>query len=144
MTNHSPTSELPGHPVLRVQSLGKQYIRRRRWGRGVALTAACNVDLEIYPGRTLALVGSSGAGKSTVARCVTRMERPDSGQIWLDGRDLAQANSRELLCVRLKIQIIFQDAVTSTNPRFSAAEVVEGPLRIQGGSRSERRDISAA
>jgi ABC-type oligopeptide transport system ATPase subunit len=49
------------------------------------------------------------------------MERPDSGQIWLDGRDIAQANSRDLLSVRPKIQMIFQDAVTSMNPRFSAA-----------------------
>src|SRR5215831_11610058 len=144
MTNHPPTSELPAQPVLRVQSLYKQYIRGRRWGRGVTLTAVCNVDLEIYLGHTLALVGSSGAGKSTVARCVTRMERPDSGQIWLDGSEIAQARSRDLLSVRPKIHMIFQDAVTSMNPRFSAAEVIEEPLRIQGASRSERRDISAA
>ena len=130
--------------MLRVQGLCKQYIRSRRLVGGVALTAACNVDLKIYPGQTLALVGPSGAGKSTVARCVTRMERPDSGQIWLDGRDIAQANSRDLLSVRPKIQMIFQDAVISMNPRFSAAEVVEEPLRIQGASRSEQRDISAA
>ena len=137
-------SELPARAVLGVQSLCKQYIRGRRWGRGIALTAVCNVDLEIYLGHTLALVGSSGAGKSTVARCVTRMERPDSGQVLLDGTDIAQASSRDLLPLRPKIQMIFQDAVTSMNPRFSAAEVIEEPLRIQGASRSERRDISAA
>jgi peptide/nickel transport system ATP-binding protein len=108
------------------------------------VSAMCDVDLEIYAGQTLALVGSSGAGKSTVARCVTRLERPDSGHIWLDGIDIAQLSSRDLLPVRPKIQMILQDAVTSMNPRFSAAEVIEEPLRIQSASRSERRDISAA
>lgn len=110
----------------------------------MSVAAVCNVDFEIYAGQTLALVGASGAGKSTVARCVTRLERPDSGEIWLDGTDIAQLNARDLLPVRPNIQMIFQDAVTSMNPRFSAAEVIEEPLRIQGASRSERRDIAAS
>jgi ABC-type glutathione transport system ATPase component len=110
----------------------------------VSVAAVCDVDFEIRAGQTLALVGASGAGKSTVARCVTRLERPDSGEIWLDGKEIAQLNSRDLLPVRPNIQMIFQDAVTSMNPRFSAAEVIEEPLRIQGASRSERHDIAAA
>jgi ABC-type glutathione transport system ATPase component len=144
MASNCPPSELQGHPLLRVQKLSKQYVRGRRWGKRVSVAAVCNVDFEIYAGQTLALVGASGAGKSTVARCVTRLERPDSGEIWLDGTDIAQLNARDLLPVRPNIQMIFQDAVTSMNPRFSAAEVIEEPLRIQGASRSERRDIAAS
>jgi ABC-type glutathione transport system ATPase component len=89
-------------------------------------------------------VGASGSGKSTVARCVTRLEQPDSGQIWLAGQDIAHLSNRELLPIRMHIQMIFQDAVTSLNPGFSAAEAVEEPLRIQGRSRSERRAVVEA
>jgi ABC-type glutathione transport system ATPase component len=144
MASNFPTSELRGHPLLRVQKLSKQYVRGSRWGKRVSVAALCDVDFEIYAGQTLALVGASGAGKSTVARCVIRLERPDSGEIWLDGTDIAQLNARDLLPLRPNIQMIFQDAVTSMNPRFSAAEIIEEPLRIQGASRSERRDIAAA
>jgi ABC-type glutathione transport system ATPase component len=144
MASNFPSSEPQGHPLLCVQKLSKQYVRGRRWRRRVAIAAVCDVDFEIRAGQTLALLGASGAGKSTVARCVTRLERPDSGEIWLDGKEIAQLNSRDLLPVRPNIQMIFQDAVTSMNPRFSAAEVIEEPLRIQGASRSERRDIATA
>jgi len=106
------------------------------------MAAAIEIDFEIGKGKTLALVGASGSGKSTVARCVTRLERPDAGQIWLDGRDIAQLSRRDLALVRPGIQMIFQDAVTSINPRFSAAEAIEEPLRIQGKNSSERRSIA--
>ena len=111
------------------------------------------VDFEIPRGQTLALVGESGSGKSTVARCVTRLERPDSGQILIQGTDIAQLDSRDLVPFRSGIQMVFQDAVTSMNPRFSALEVIEEPLlirasgpgsqRAQGGrNRQSRRDLA--
>ena len=110
----------------------------------MVLAALCDVHFQICAGQTLALVGASGSGKSTAARCIARLEQPDSGQIWMDGTDLLQLDSRALFPVRSKIQMIFQDAVTSMNPRFSAAQVIEEPLRIRNASRSERRDITAA
>ena len=136
-----PASE-PNHPFLRVQGLSKRYLAGGRWHRRVHMAAAIEIDFEIGKGKTLALVGASGSGKSTVARCVTRLERPDAGQIWLDGRDIAQLSRRDLALVRPGIQMIFQDAVTSINPRFSAAEAIEEPLRIQGKNSSERRSIA--
>jgi ABC-type glutathione transport system ATPase component len=108
------------------------------------MAAASEIGFEIGKGETLALVGASGSGKSTIARCVTRLERPDAGNIWLDGRDIAQLGHRDLALVRPSIQMIFQDAVTSINPRFSAAEAIEEPLRIQGKNSSERRSIAEA
>jgi len=144
MASNFPGSERQGHPLLHVQKLSKHYVRGREWGKSMAVTAVCDVDFEIRAGQTLALVGASGAGKSTVARCVARLERPDSGEIWLDGTDIARLNSRDLLPIRSNIQMIFQDAETSMNPRFSAGEVIEEPLRIQSASRSERRDIATA
>lgn len=102
----------------------------------------CQVDFEIRDGQTLALIGASGSGKSTVSRCVTRIERPDSGKIILDGTDIAQLGRRELLPFRSQMQMIFQDAATSMNPRFTAADVIEEPLRIHGRTRPEREHLT--
>jgi ABC-type glutathione transport system ATPase component len=88
------------------------------------------VNFEIARGQTLALVGESGSGKSTVARCITRLERPDSGQIFFENSDIAQADSNHLRPYRSSVQIVFQDPVTSMNPRFSAHEVLEEPLLL--------------
>src|SRR5580765_4683815 len=91
------------HPdaLLRVRALGKQYwARRGTFRRRVPLTAARNVTFEIPGGKTLAIVGSSGSGKSTVARCVARLEKPDSGEIRVESTDIAQLGHRELLPFR--------------------------------------------
>jgi ABC-type glutathione transport system ATPase component len=99
------------------------------------------IDFEIPAGKTLALVGSSGSGKSSVARCVARLERPDQGEIWIGGTDIARLRHRELLPFRAETQMIFQDAITSMNPRFSAAQIIDEPMLIQQqGSKAERRN----
>src|SRR5882757_7715405 len=134
--------EPPLQPVLRVSGLSKGYQRRRAglWRSGDVIAAASDVTFDIFPGQTLALVGSSGSGKSTVARCVTRLEKPDAGQVWLQDTDIAQLDSRELSPLRAKMQMIFQEAATSLNPRFTAAEVIEEPLSIRRqGDKSSRR-----
>ncbi len=129
--------QIPG--LLHVNRLSKQYVRGGLWQKRVSVTAVSRVDFEIQRGQTLALVGESGSGKSTVARCVARLEKPDSGQVLIAGTDIAQFRSRELLPFRSRIQMVFQDPVTSMNPRFSALEVIEEPLRIAGQD-SSRRD----
>lgn len=118
-------------PLLRVSGLSKCYVRGGILQKHIHIDAVRGIDLEIPAGKTLALVGASGSGKSTVARCVTRLERPDAGEIWVGGTDIGGLTNRALLPFRVEIQMIFQDAVTSMNPRFSAAEVVEEPLLIQ-------------
>jgi ABC-type glutathione transport system ATPase component len=114
-----------------VKGLRKQYARGGIWRNRLLVAAVSGVDFAIPRGRTFALVGESGSGKSTVARCVTRLEKPDSGQILIHGTDIAQLHSRHLLPFRSSIQIVFQDAATSMNPSFSAFEIIEEPLRIQ-------------
>jgi peptide/nickel transport system ATP-binding protein len=128
-------------PFLRVCGLTKSYARPTGILRGgVPVAAVRGVDFEIPAGGILALVGSSGSGKSTVARCVTRLERPDAGQIWVGGTDISRLGNRGLRSFRSEIQMIFQDAVTSMNPRFSAAQIIEEPLLIQGpGNKEEPR-----
>lgn len=105
------------------------------------MVALRDVTFEIASGKTLALVGSSGSGKSTVARCVTRLEKPDAGQIWLGETNISQLRHRDLVPLRPLIQMVFQDSVTSLNPRFTAAEIIEEPLQIQArGNQNEWRD----
>jgi len=130
-----------GGALLRVWGLRKKYVRRDAiWRKSIPVVVMRGVDFEIPAGKTLALVGSSGSGKSTVARCVTRLERPDAGEIRIGDVDIAQLGNRELRRFRTDIQMVFQDAVTSMNPRFSAAEIVEEPLLIQGrGNKDARR-----
>ena len=142
MANNPPNSEHAGGALLRVQGLSKSYVRGGRWKKGATVMAASEVNLEIRAGETLGLVGASGSGKSTVARCVARLEKPDAGHIWFDGNEIAGLSSAELRPMRMKMQMIFQDAATAMNPRFTAAEVIEEPLRIQGRSGSEPRDIA--
>lgn len=106
--------------------------------------AVTKADFEIARGQTFALVGESGSGKSTVARCVTRLEKPDAGQILIQGTDIAQLDSDELVPFRSGMQMVFQDAATAMNPRFSALEVVEEPLLIAGPGSTDRRDLVRA
>lgn len=131
----------PAGALLRVRALAKRYCTRRGvLGRRVEIGAANNVTFEIPAGKTLALVGSSGSGKSTVARCVARIERPDAGEIWVDKRDIAKLRRSELIRFPSDVQMVFQDPATSMNPRFSAKETIEEPLLVRcRASREERR-----
>ncbi|HXM96160.1 MAG TPA: ATP-binding cassette domain-containing protein [Candidatus Dormibacteraeota bacterium] len=127
--------------ILQVEGLCKSYEQRdallRARSRIVALDSA---SLRITAGETLALVGGSGSGKSTLARCLVRLEEPDAGEIWFEGRNVCALGRSELDGIRQRIQIIFQDPATSLNPRFCAADVVAEPLLIQKrGTRAEIR-----
>ena len=141
MTTDAHVITSAAQPILRVRGLSKSYQRKNvSWRRPDLILGANEVDFEISAGQTLALVGRSGSGKSTVASCVTRLQKPDAGEIWLEGTDIAQLSPRELRKFRPRLQIIFQDAATSINPRFTAAEVIQEPLLIQKqGDKSTRR-----
>jgi ABC-type glutathione transport system ATPase component len=128
-------------PVLRVRGLNKRYVRKSvMWRKSERIAAASEISFDLHARETLALVGRSGSGKSTIARCVTRIEKPDSGEIWLDGVNIASLSGRSLREARTKIQMVFQDPTTSMNPRFSACEVVEEPMLLAGTlDRAKRR-----
>jgi peptide/nickel transport system ATP-binding protein len=120
--------------LLHVKGLSKSYLRGGLWRKRVPIAAARNVSFDIARGQTLALVGESGSGKSTVARCVSRLEIPDAGKILIDGTDIAKVSSHELIPFRARVQMVFQDPITSMNPRFTASQVIEEPLQIQRAS----------
>jgi ABC-type oligopeptide transport system ATPase subunit len=129
-------------PDLVVATKIRKVYRPRRWfsGKTTTVVALDDVSISIPRGATLALVGESGCGKSTLARCIARLEEATSGDIWFDGQNVSQLDARGLVPVRKQIQLVFQDAATALNPRFSAAEIVEEPLVVAGwGTKRDRR-----
>lgn len=128
--------------LLRVTGLSKQYIQRRTFSRAeFTVSAFQDVDLALFRGKTLALVGESGAGKSSLARCIALLERPSSGKIELEGEDLLALDRRGLFPIRRRIQMIFQDPASALNPGMTAGEIIAEPLAIQReGKKSQRRE----
>jgi peptide/nickel transport system ATP-binding protein len=127
--------------VLRVCGLSKQYLQRRPFLRKkIAVTAFQDVSLAIFPGKTLAVVGESGAGKSSLARSIALLERPSAGEIELGGKNSLARGRKQLFAMRRQVQLIFQDPSSALNPRLTAGEVIAEPLLIQGeGTGAQRR-----
>jgi peptide/nickel transport system ATP-binding protein len=139
MKSNPPTNQPATGALLRVRKLSKRYVRGALWRGRVPVEAVQDVQFEVDCAHTLAIIGTSGSGKSTIARCVAGLERPDAGEVWIDGTDITQLSIRELRPFRSTVQMIFQDAATSMNPRFSAAEIIEEPLLLKGQRQAERR-----
>jgi oligopeptide transport system ATP-binding protein len=133
-------------PLLTVRHLSKWYAQTRWFSRNrFPITALDDINLTVYSCSTVALVGESGSGKSTLARCVARLIDADSGEIWFRDKNLFTSSSIDLRATRHQIQLIFQNAMAVMNPRFSAAEIVGEPLRIQERtSKKERRKQALA
>jgi peptide/nickel transport system ATP-binding protein len=97
------------------------------------------VSLDIRPGETLGLVGESGCGKSTTGKAIVQLPPPTSGRIHFAGTDLASLKGRQLRSVRTRLQLIFQDPISSLNPRRKVRDILAEPLRIWGrGSRAQQ------
>ncbi len=123
------TAEAP--VVLETQELCKTYSDRSLFRATRETRAAHNVDLTVRRGETLGVVGESGSGKSTLARCIVRLINPTSGQIQIDGHDIAGLSESRLRENRRLVQIIFQDPYRSLNPRRTVgASIIEGPMNF--------------
>ena len=121
-------------PVLQVRDLKKHFpVRRGLLQRaGGTVFAVDGVSFSIDEGETLALVGESGCGKSTVGRTVLRLIEPTAGEIRISGNDITTLSKAELRPYRRQMQIIFQDPFSSLDPRMSAGDIVAEPLRVHG------------
>lgn len=111
---------------LEVRDLHKDF-RLRNGARFTTLHAVADVSFAVEPGRTIALVGESGSGKSTIARIITKLETPTSGEVLLDGRPTPRHATREY---RRQVQMVFQDPFASLNPFHSISHHIERPLRL--------------
>jgi len=131
----------PIEPLLRVTGLSKQYVQQRTFSRTkFTVTAFEDVDLALFPGKTLALVGESGAGKSSLARCIALLEHPSAGKMELEGEDLLGLDRKALFPIRRRVQMIFQDSASALNPGLTACEIIVEPMAIQRErTKSQRR-----
>jgi peptide/nickel transport system ATP-binding protein len=102
--------------------------------------AVSDVSFEIREGETLGLVGESGCGKSTTGRAIVQVEVPTSGSVRFDGTELTQLSKKDLRRIRTRIQMIFQDPISSLNPRRQIKDIVAEPLAIWGRGTKEERE----
>ena len=156
---HHPEAEVNGHqsesseqvtesPVaealLKVENLRVHFpIYKGVFKRVVGhVKAVDDVSLSIKPGKTLALVGESGCGKTTVGKGILQLLRPTAGRVWFDGDELTELKGDRMRKRRSDLQIIFQDPMASMNPRMLVSDIIEEGMKAQGigGSASERAE----
>lgn len=131
-------------PILKVEDIHVKFpIKKRIFQKKQEWVKAVNgVSFNVYPGEVLGLVGESGCGKSTIARCLLRLQEPTQGNIMFEGRNILQMNSNEIRSLRKNIQVIFQDPYASLNPRISVGETIMEPMRVHKilGNDNERKE----
>jgi peptide/nickel transport system ATP-binding protein len=122
-------------PLIRLRGIRKLFpitrgiLFQKRIGD---VHAVDGVDLDVYKGETVGLVGETGCGKSTLARVVMRLYEATEGTIEFDGTDITHARGRDLRALRRDMQMIFQDPFASLNPRKTVGSIVGAPFRLHG------------
>lgn len=118
--------------LLSARNLVKEFPIGGSRKKPQVVHAVTDVNLDIYEGETLALVGESGCGKSTLGRTLIRLLEPTSGEIWFQGNDIVGMKEAQFAAYRRQMQIIFQDPYASLNPRMSVKEIIGEPLTTYG------------
>ncbi len=120
-----------GQPILTIDHVSKFFpIRKGLLGSRQVVRAVDDVSIDIAQGETLGLVGESGCGKTTLGRVVLRLDDATAGRIVFEGADLGRLGRNEMLAVRKKIQVIFQDPYSSLNPRMKVGSIIGEPMRV--------------
>lgn len=128
-----------GAALLRVQDLARRFATRAGTVRAVD-----GVSFEVHAGRSLAIIGESGCGKTTTARMLLRLEPPSDGQIWFRGRRVDQARGAELADYRRHVQAVFQDPYGSLSPRMPIRDIIGEPLAVAGHPAASRHERVSA
>jgi oligopeptide/dipeptide ABC transporter ATP-binding protein len=120
-------------PLVRLEGIRKYFpitqgiIFQKKIGQ---VHAVDGVDLEVYPGETLGLVGETGCGKSTLARVIMKLHEPTAGRLFFDGEEYTSYSRRRMRPLRREMQMIFQDPYASLNPRKTIGTIIGDPFRI--------------
>ncbi|WP_028452412.1 peptide ABC transporter ATP-binding protein [Chitinilyticum aquatile] len=130
--------------ILEARHLSRHYSVSRGFLRGHATVKALNqVSFSLQPGKTLAVVGESGCGKSTLARQLTLIEEPSSGELLIDGINIASASREQLKALRPRVQMVFQNPYASLNPRKQVGVMLTEPLQLNTGMTAAEREAAA-
>lgn len=137
-------TERDEEPILRIENLKKYYDTSGGFvdsllGRGGSVKAVDGVDLDLYEGETLGIVGESGCGKTTLGRSLLRLIEPTGGSVHYRGEDLTDISGGRLRELRTDLQYVFQDPFSSLNPRLTVGDVIGEPLDIHGIAGGENR-----
>ena len=110
---------------------------------GLVVNAVSGISIDVRKGETLGLVGESGCGKSTTGRAIMQLPRPTKGSVRFEGKELTNMSTKDMREARTRMQMIFQDPISSLNPRRKVRDIVMEPLKIwdRGGSKAEKSDV---
>jgi len=121
------------NPILSIQDLYVDYISQSSlslpWERKQIIKAVNGVSFNLHEGKTLGIVGETGCGKSTIAKSIIKLAPVKSGKIIWMGKNLLNINKHQMQNVRKEIQMIFQDPLSSLNPRMNIGEIISEPLK---------------
>jgi peptide/nickel transport system ATP-binding protein/oligopeptide transport system ATP-binding protein len=139
-TPSSPTGD--AEPLLVANDLVKNFpIRGGILARTIGqVSAVAGVSLEVYPGKTLGLVGESGCGKSTTGRLLLHLLSPTGGEVVFDGLRLNKLKGKKLSEARRRFQIVFQDPYSALNPRMTVGAILAEPLKVHHGWDADKRN----
>jgi oligopeptide/dipeptide ABC transporter ATP-binding protein len=131
-----------GSPLVQVRDLRTYFpIKRGVFSRTVGYVKAVDgVSFDVEPGKTLGLVGESGCGKTTVGRTILRLIPATAGTVRYKGEDFFGYHGEELRRLRRQMQIIFQDPVSSLNPRMTVGNIIGEPIQVHGIARGREKD----
>ena len=133
-------------PILEIQHLSKDFTIHspELFQKSQKLHALSDINLCVYEGETLGVIGESGCGKSTLGRCIVGLHQPTSGEIIFDGTDITSIKGGKKKELKRNIQMIFQDPYSSLNPKMTAGKAVEEPLLIHSIEKDAKKREQAA
>ncbi|MET3290242.1 UNVERIFIED_CONTAM: oligopeptide/dipeptide ABC transporter ATP-binding protein [Brevibacillus sp. OAP136] len=116
-------------PILEIKGLKKRFANKSGWLQKPTFVHALNgIDLRVFEGETVGIVGESGCGKSTLGRCILRLIEPSEGTILFEGKNISELDKKEMVHVRRHMQMVFQNPYDTLNPKQTIRNILKEPL----------------